>query len=82
MKVKEIKQLLKNLKDEDEIYCVNYNSDELHFELYTEEHLIDMANNQAGYEDFEDDENVKPISDVYTAIDYILEFDDDINIME
>ena len=78
MKVKSIKTIIKNLDDEQEIYVGYDDNNELEFDLFTEQDIIDRANNQAGADD-EDCED--RFEDVDSALTYLADMDSDYHFM-
>lgn len=76
MKAKELVKFLDGLDMEDEIYVGYDDYNELSFELFTEQDIIDRANNQAGI-DVEtcEEEGIEPIKDIDTALVYLADMD-------
>lgn len=77
--VLEIKKYLENMKNDEKLYIMYSDDNELNCEIYTEENIIDKANNEAGSEDFDEEER---ITDIDSALQYLSEMRDDEHYME
>lgn len=77
MKLKDILKQLENLSEDTEIFVGYSDDNELEFELFTEEEVIDRANERAV--DFGCDEEFTDLND---ALQYLAEMDEDYHFMQ
>lgn len=76
--VQELKKYLNDLKDDEKIYIGYSDDDELECSIFSEEEIIDRANEKGGYEETDD----YAITDVDTALSYLADMDEDYHFME
>ena len=77
--VKELKKYLERLEDNEVLYIGYSDYDEVSCEIFTEEDIIDRANETGGYED-EDTEDC--IEDIDTALTYLADMNPEYHYME
>ena len=77
--VKELKNYLKSLEDNENLYIGYSDDDECSCEIFTEEDIIDRANEVGGADD-EDCEDC--IEDIDTALTYLADMESDYHYME
>lgn len=77
--VKELKKYLEDLSDEQTIYIGYSDDDEVSCTFYTEEDIIEQANEKAGSDDEDTDDK---FTEVDMALQYLMEMDDDYHFME
>ena len=79
MKIKELKEYLKDLSDEQVIYIGYSDDNEVSCTFYTEKNLIEQANEKAGSDDEDTDGK---FTEIDTALQYLMEMDEDYHFME
>lgn len=77
--VKDLKKYLSNLSEDETLYIGYYDDDEFSCEIFTEEDIIDSANEVGGADDEDTDDR---ITDIDSALVYLADMNPEYHYME